>query len=174
MKTLNEKRVNPDLLKLNTSQKRVLKKAEEAGDPKLAAEQVAAAEDSRNLMAAVKVLVKYKLVITYPPILGPDDEPETVEMTELGKEYAEEYNVADDPALVTPKEQQESEPQGGVADPGTGGEEMMDLGSDDGQGDEGLGLELSSFFLNIDNHAAIVREARHEDVVQMFEKESED
>jgi hypothetical protein len=37
MKKLNEKRVNPDLLKLNTSQKRVLMKTVEAGDPKRAA-----------------------------------------------------------------------------------------------------------------------------------------
>ncbi len=169
MTTLNEKRVNPDLLKLNISQKRVLKKTEEAGDPKLAAEQVAAADDSRNLMAAVKVLSKYGLITTYPPVLGPDTEPETIEMTELGKEYAEEYNVSDDPTLVTPKEKQESEPQGGPALTDTGGEEMLNVG-----GDEGLGLELSSFFHDIDNHAGIVREAQRDEVVKMFERSSED
>ncbi len=172
MTTLNERRVNPDLLKLNTSQKRVLKKTEEAGDPKLAAEQVAAAEDSRNLMSGVKVLSKYGLITTYPPVLGPNDEPETIEMTELGKEYAEEYNVSDDPTLVTPKEQQESEPQGDPA--AAGGEDMANLGGEEELGDEGLGLELSSFFHDIDNHAGIIREAQRDEVVQMFDKTSED
>ena len=43
MKKLIERRVNPDLLKLNQSQKRVLMKTIAAGDPKRAAEDIAAA-----------------------------------------------------------------------------------------------------------------------------------
>jgi len=167
MKKLNERRVNPDLLKLNISQKRVLKKTQEAGEPKLAAEQVAAAEDSRNLMAAVKVLVKYGLVTTYPPQLGPDDEPDTIELTNLGQEYAEEYNVMDDQSLVTPNEKEQSEPEGGVAGSETGGEEMLGLGGEPTD-DQGLGLELSTFFRDIDNQAGIVNESRHSVVRKIF------
>ena len=173
MKKLNERRVNPDLLKLNTSQKRVLMKTVEAGDPKRAAEDVAAAEDSRNLMAGVKVLAKYGLLVTYPEELGHDMEPEEIELTELGQQHADDYDVTNDPTLVTPEEQAASAPEGQPAETGTGGEEMgLGLEPEAGMGGEAdLGLELSSFFHKIDNDAAIVRESRHDSVRKLFKKD---
>lgn len=157
MKKLDEKRVNPDLLKLNRSQKRVLMKTVEAGDPKRAAEDIAAAEDSRNLMAAVKVLAKYGLLVTYPEDLGPDEEPEAVELTDLGQQHADDYNVTNDPTLRTPKEQEASAPEGLPAETGTG-EMEMGLGAEPPAGEGELGLELSSFFQEIHNWSRFLKD----------------
>jgi len=156
MKKLDERRVNPDLLKLNTSQKRVLMKTVEAGDPKRAAEDVAMASDSRNLMSAVKVLAKYGLIVTYPENLGHDDEPAEIQLTDEGQQHADDYNVTDDPTLRTPEEQEASAPQGGPADTGTGELEMgmePEMGAQPAAGGEntGVGLELSSFFKDIND-----------------------
>lgn len=159
MTKLTEKRVNPDLLKLTRSQKRVLMKTIEAGDPKRAAEDVAAAEDSRNLMAAVKVLAHYGLLITYPGELGPDDEPHEIELTDLGQEYVQDYNVTDDPTLRTKSEEAASAPEGQPAATGTGGQEMTDMGAEPQMsGEPDLGLELASFFREIHNWSRILKD----------------
>ena len=157
MKKLDERRVNPDLLKLNTSQKRVLMKTVEAGDPKRAAEDIAMASDSRNLMAAVKVLAKYRLIVTYPEQLGPDDEPAEIELTDEGQQHADDYNVTEDPTLRTKDEQEDSAPQGGPADTGTG---ELEMGMEPEMGDEntGMGLELSSFFKDINDLSQFLKD----------------
>lgn len=158
MKKLDEKRVNPDLLKLNQSQKRVLMKTVEAGDPKRAAEDIAAAEDSRNLMSAVKVLANYGLVITLPQELGPHDEPEAVELTDEGQQHADDYDVTNDPTLRTQEEQEASAPEGQPADTGTG-EMEMGMGAEEPAGQEmGMELELSSFFQEIHNWSRLLKD----------------
>ena len=149
MKKLIERRVNPDLLKLNQSQKRVLMKTIAAGDPKRAAEDIAAASDSRNLMSAVKVLARYGLVVTYPENLGPDDEPAEVELTDEGQAHADDYNVMDDETLRTPEEVKASAPQDQPADTDTG-ELEMEFGVEQPAGSE-MDLELSSFFKDIND-----------------------
>lgn len=152
-------------LNLTRSQKRVLRKSLEAQEPRMAAIQVLNAEDSRNLIAASKVLVKYGYITTTPPELGPEDEPESIEVTELGQHAADDYELMNDESLVTQKEKEESEPQGeqpsvDAQQAGAAGEE--DLGGEEGLGGEELGseggdvsLELSSFFRDINDLAKL-------------------
>jgi len=125
-------------------------KTVQAGDPKRAAEDIAASEDSRNLIAAVKVLAHYGLVDTFPAELGPEEEPQEVALTDLGQQYADDYDVMNDPSLVLPSEQEESAPEGppGTAAQTGTGEEEMGMGTGE---PAGLGLELSSFFRDVND-----------------------
>ena len=156
--TFLEVMAGPEGIRLNHSQKRVLRKTIDAGDPRLAAEQLAAASDNRNLMAASKVLAKYGYITTDPYFLKSDDEPQTIELTDKGQQAVEDYDIQQDPTLVTPEEQAESEPEGqpptaavpseagGAADLGAS-EPTTELGGTD------VGLELSSFFHEINDLA---------------------
>ena len=164
-KTFLEVMAGEQDMRMTHSQKRVLRKCVDSGDdPQMAASQISQAEDSRNLIAATKTLAKYGYVTTDPYILGPDDEPQTVELTDKGQEAAERYDVANDETLVTQEEKQQSAPQGeqptaeepgeaGAAEePELGGE--VELGGEELEG-EGVGLELSSFFHQVNDLAKL-------------------
>lgn len=194
-------------LNLSISQKRVLRKILDAGDSGMAANDIINSEDSRNLIAAVKTLAKVGYITTTPTDLGPHDEPNSIEVTDLGQQVADEYNVQNDPKLVTKKEREESEPTeqqpmggegelggmggglGGMGIPGEPGGLEGELGGEGGEekpeefgseketkgelnDEEGLegetgeekpkklkgknvGLELSSFFLDVNDLAKL-------------------
>lgn len=154
-KTFLEVMAGPDGLRLNHSQKRVLRKVIDAVDSKVAAEQLAQAKDARNLVAAAKILSKYGYISTEPELLSDDDEPETIELTPKGQEAVEEYDIANDESLVTDDEREDSAPEGqpsvepapqaGAAEPG---------GEPDLMG-QGVGLELSSFFREVNDLATL-------------------
>lgn len=161
-KTFLEVMAGTDQLKLTHSQLRVLRKVMDAEeDPKQAAEQVLKSADSRNLVAATKVLQRYGYVETEPEELGHDSEPQTIMLSDQGKKAAEEYDVKNNAALQTPEEQQQSAPaapSGEDPAPEEGGE--MDAEGGDNLGMEELegedvGLELSSFFLDINDMAKL-------------------
>lgn len=167
-KTFLEVMAGSDMMRMSQSQKRVLRKVLDTGDdPVMAATQVVQAEDSRNLIAAAKTLAKYGYITTEPYILSYDDEPKSIKLTDKGQEAAEKYDVQNDQTLVTPEEQQAGAPQGeqpatepgeaGAAEPGAGeeaagGEE--ELGGEELEG-EGVGLELSSFFHQVNDLAKL-------------------
>jgi len=136
-------------------------KTVEAGDPKRAAEDIATSSDSRNLMSAVKVLARYGLVVTYPEDLGPEDEPAEVELTDEGQQYADDYNVTEDPQLRSPDEEEAAAPEGppGTTAPtDTGGEEMLPFGGEQPAATAEPGLELASYFREIHNWSKILKD----------------
>ena len=177
-KRLSEVMAGENVLKLSHSQKRVVRKILDAGNPKLAAQQIIQSPDSRNLVQASKDLLKYGYVTTEPPVLGHHDEPNTIELTDLGQEAAEEYDIQNDEKLLKPEEKEAAQPEdtavgeepageeGGLGGEELGGEEGLggeeELGGE-GEGEktdlegEGVGLELSSFFKTINDLARMLK-----------------
>lgn len=134
----------PTDLKLNYTQRRVLRKVLDAGDPKLAVQQIATSKDARNLMANAKTLIQYGYLNAQPEYLDYNDEPNFLEITDKGQQIADEYNVQQDQTLITPEEQQQAAPTtggepapGGAGGMGGGGAMGGDLGGE-------LGGELGS------------------------------
>lgn len=91
--------------------------------------------------------------------MGPDDEPAEIELTDEGQQHADDYNVTEDPTLRTPEEQEASAPEGQPAETGTG-ELEMELGAEQPAGEEntGMGLELSSFFKDINDMSQFLKD----------------
>ena len=146
----------PEGINLTQSQKRVLRKTAESGNPQMAAERVAAAEDSRNLVTATKTLARYGYVTTVPFILGPDTEARAIELTDKGHQAIDDHDIMNDESLVTQDEKEESEPEGQPAtaeEPTEAGAAEDELGGELGGEEGGVELELSSFFHEVNDLA---------------------
>lgn len=151
-KTFLEVLASPEQLKLNYEQRRVIRKILDANSPKIAAALIASAEDNRNLVANTKILARHGIVQTYPEDLGPDEEPETVELTSTGQTIASEYNIQTDPSLITKKEQEEIQKASQESQPEMGGGITQSQSATPQQ----VGLELSSFFKDINDLAKLM------------------
>jgi hypothetical protein len=150
-KTFLEVMAEPTQLRLNDSQKRVMRKILDAPSAKMAAVMIAQAKDSRNLMAAVKSLASNQLVKTEPPELGPDDEPQEVELTQAGATIADDYDIQTDNSILTPEEQQGYTPPGAPQQ----GTEMPAQTPPAVQQPE-AGLQLSSFFKTVNDLVKLI------------------
>jgi hypothetical protein len=159
-KTFLEVMAGPNIMRMTQSEKRVLRKTIDANDPQLAADEISRAKDSRNLIAASKTLSKYGYIITNPIILGFDDEPNAIELTDKGQEAIDKYDIQNDDTLITKDEQENSSPETPppAINPNTGAEVEPTPAA--GQNNpnlkgNGVGLELSSFFRSINDLVTI-------------------
>lgn len=174
-KTFLEVMAGPEGLRLTRSQKRVLRKIIDTGNPKIAAEQIADAEDSENLIAAAKILARYGYITTEPEHPGEHEEPVLMDITDVGQQAVDDYDIEGDETLITPAEQQASAPgqepgmSGLEYEPpgeeefgeepleGEGGEEEggEEEGDEEGEGEQSpekeFGFEVSSFFQEIND-----------------------
>ena len=145
-------------LRLTQSQKRVLRKILDTGNPKIAAEALANAPDSQNLIEAAKILARYGYITTVPEELGEHTEPQEIELTDKGQEAADEYNIQGDNTLITPEEKAESEPNapeqemGGIEVSGPEGE----FGGEGKTPEEQFGFESFSFVKEINDLTKIL------------------
>ena len=146
-------------LNLTKSQKRVLNKISAAGDPNMAVNAIVNSNDNTNLMPAVKILAKLGYLTTEPAELGPHDEPTAISLTPTGEQAVEKENIASDPSLITPDEQEQGAPQtpppsdqlgmGGIGTPppptgGMGGELGAELGNEELPPEDEISGELGT------------------------------
>jgi len=123
---LNEKYVDPKTLRLTHFQKVVLRVLNDNDNPKVAAEQLSYGKDKANLSSAADILMKYGLI---------NHDGRESSLTDAGRESIEEYNIANDPKLVTNQEPVGGQPAAGEADmePTTGDDPLSDIPSPDGE-----------------------------------------
>jgi len=155
-KTFLEVMAGSEIMRMSQSEKRVLRKTIDANDPNIAADEIAQAKDSRNLIAAAKTLSKYGYIITDPLVLGFDDEPSSIELTDKGQTAIDRYGIQNDDTLITQDEQESSSPEepppatnpntgAPIEQPSTAGQNNPNLKGN------GVGLELSSFFQSVND-----------------------